>query len=149
MILLLLCLKFVAVANWQRHKPFALILLIATSKPDLHLLLSSRPGVGLLQALSWLSSVPATYISYIISPTSSVSLPMLCLLISLLFTAIDQSVYRLHRSCRARVRIPVRGNRFFVLYNVLTGSGSQLAFYWMSPGVSSWRHSRNWPLIST
>jgi len=98
MVLLLLCLSFVlvailaAVADRQRRKPFALILFVTTSKPDLCLVLSSRPGVGLLQALSWFSSVLPTYVSYIISPIFSVSLPMLCLLISLLLSAIAQSV---------------------------------------------------------
>jgi hypothetical protein len=81
MILLLLWLTFVfvttsftpigliaAVAKWQRREPFAL-LFITKSKPDLRLLLSSRPGVGLSQALSWFPQVPATHTGYTIPHT--------------------------------------------------------------------------------
>lgn len=121
-----------AVAKRGRRKPFALILFITTSKPHLCLLVivpvSSylRPFHGFLQSLQ-----PTSVTSFLIF--FSLSLPMLCLLISLLFTAIAQSVQLLDRSCRARVRIPVRGSGFlFSKTSILSLGPIQRSIEWVS-----------------
>ena len=109
-----------AVVKRQRRKPLAIILFTTASKPDLCPLLSSRPGDGLSQAHSWYSSVPATYIGYIIPPILFSIFPNIVFVNQPIIHRDSSVGIATSRSCRTLVRIPVGGSILFSETSILS-----------------------------